>query len=713
MESRRQNLGNMSNRAIKRYEEALKAKERQEGAPQDEETVSSEESPIETKAGPRNPFELLAEDGEGSNEDDDNGEEESLSQQVSREKVAFKNTSKKLSTRPKGRRKFMQGSGSKNTSTHSTYLHGEEGKASDLEKKRAKKKRAKKRKRRGKKDDTETEMSEEFKQQVEEVMMDIEKLAFGSSGRGDTMVCDLPLPRMGKQDIAKKLTASKVIAPDIRFLNPDSELKRLFGARIIENERRAEDAAVARQWQRHRVRGRGQATRRPRKKTILVTPRETWSDHAPGLSMKLDGSCPEAQALSVPGVKHFRYTQEKPYLLAQAEYRHRIASHDPNQLAQLLSQFPYHVDSLLQLSELHRQMGELERSAEFVERALYILESHWTAAFAPQTGLCRLSYQLPENRSLYVALLRHSQLLTRRGLHQTSLEVLKMLLCFDPEKDPMGVLLMIDSAALTSGEEGWLISKFLPQFTFVPLRLFPNFAVSAALGKFIRARKRNDSNGRDEAEGELVNALLAFPMVLRPLIAAVEDDQVGWMKYSLYDEEEMIRGVDDGGVLNRISRIYAEKAKPLWKDGGNMALLRLCSVKAGEIHLRGDREAEKGREIRKEAGEFMKSSKLYKGVTISDYLDQMTQLPAELLAEEEIGARETREVGGGEAVAEFLRSILPWSEGNGTNSQGVNLSDGNNTQMIQNVLDIGRRLFGNNTRNNEDGADQDRGDEAT
>ncbi len=44
----------------------------------------------------------------------------------------------------------------------------------------------------------------------------------------------------------------------------------------------------------------------------------------------------------------------------QAEFEERQASHDPNAIAALLGQRPYHVDALLAMHELYRSMGENE-----------------------------------------------------------------------------------------------------------------------------------------------------------------------------------------------------------------------------------------------------------------------------------------------------------------------------------------------------------------
>lgn len=711
----------MSQRAIKRYEEALAAKKAALEQENQEESSEDDIAHVHTKR-VANAFDVLGNDADDDADDAESLEEIEVPESgqskegASREDVIIggerdmrksdhvNDKASVLNTKEAAAAKVEKVQPQSSQQKNSGDLKMHNVKPSSKAKKKLKKKRAKQRKRQLIKqnmlDDNEfpselfrEDDTEEFKKQVAQVMTDIERL-----NMQDTIANQKPTI---EEEVAAademKLQAYKAIAPDIRHLNPDYELKRLFGARIIENERRAEDAAASRQQQRSRVRGRGQPSRRLRKRPLLVTPRESWIARAPGLSMVLDANSGPAEQ-SVTGVKYFKYHLENPYSTVQGEYRYRVSTHDPNALAQLVAQYPFHVDSLLQLAEIYRQMGELDRSAEMVERALFVLESAWTAAFSPQSGLCRLSYAHPENRSLYVALLRHAQLLTRRGLHRTSLEVLKMLLCLDPENDHMGVLLMIDSIALSAKETDWLL-MFPSQFSAsIPVENYPNFSYSCALGQFMMS-KDSDPISRDKAETMLVKALLTFPMMLRLLNAAIDEAGMAWTKYKLYDDDLAMQGIDDGGALYRICGVYAERSKQLWKLGDNKALLRTCSIKAGELHLKEADEAVEARAGRKSAAEWFRMDGLYRNVNISDYVESNTPIPAELLAAEDgIGAEPVRNVGPLVATREFLRTMLPWNEpGTGQGNNDEASDEGRLATMLQAIQDITGRGNGNNT----------------
>lgn len=495
----------------------------------------------------------------------------------------------------------------------------------------------------------------------------------------------------------------KVLHVEPRLLNADAELKRLFGSRVIESERRAEEAgnnSISRQ------RGRAGGRSALRRKVNLVSLRENWYPEAPGLVMELDTKATETDT---SGVRYYRYVHEATYARIQDEYRALVSSHDPNLLVELSSRYPYHVDTLLQLAEVYRQMGELDRAAEMVERCLYVLETSWNISFKPYDGNCRLCFDVLENRALYVALFRYSQLLTRRGLHRTALEISKLLLNLDSERDPMGMLMLADSFALLSGEYRW-IQDMRTYYAPIPVQYFPNFSASSALaaenvrlgisgisnrGRTGKTRvggrqgPRHEESHVDTNKGDelLTDALLTFPMLLRPLLSAIQDDSGVWTEHRLFDEAWYGAGVNDNGVLTRMSRVYAERSKLLWNSTSNKQLLLRCARAAGELdtaagtgvdpntghlspvfvkNVSEHSRAARCRALRAEAGEWLRTSGLYHALQISDFADSTTNLPAELLAGEggdrTVGAPAPRNVTLAESAMEFLQSLLPWRE---------------------------------------------------
>lgn len=60
--------------------------------------------------------------------------------------------------------------------------------------------------------------------------------------------------------------------------------------------------------------------------------------------------------------------------------------------------YPYHVNSLLQLSDICRLSEDLAMAAELVEKALFALECSFHPSFNVALGTCRLDYKRQQNR---------------------------------------------------------------------------------------------------------------------------------------------------------------------------------------------------------------------------------------------------------------------------------------------------------------------------
>lgn len=64
----------------------------------------------------------------------------------------------------------------------------------------------------------------------------------------------------------------------------------------------------------------------------------------------------------------------------------------------IINDHPYHVDALIQLSELCKVGEDHAMAAELIERAIYALEMSFHPSFNVCRGDCRLSYLRQENR---------------------------------------------------------------------------------------------------------------------------------------------------------------------------------------------------------------------------------------------------------------------------------------------------------------------------
>jgi hypothetical protein len=218
----------------------------------------------------------------------------------------------------------------------------------------------------------------------------------------------------------EKITST--IKVEAKFLNEAHELKLQFGHVVIEEEKREKNSA------KRGARGKGQTAFSARK-LLLVTPDISWGKPptkvSGGLGMALkDG--------------HFEYEYSDIYEHIQVQYEVCVQSYDPNQISQLLRFHPYHVDSMIQLSEILQATGQMEQAAQLVQRALFVLESAWHPSFNVVGGFCKLPFSVKANKALFKALFSHMRNAGRKGCMKTAFNIAKFLLSLDTS-DPLGV----------------------------------------------------------------------------------------------------------------------------------------------------------------------------------------------------------------------------------------------------------------------------------
>ncbi|XP_073975114.1 nuclear localized protein 1 isoform X3 [Rhodnius prolixus] len=278
-----------------------------------------------------------------------------------------------------------------------------------------------------------------------------------------------------------------VLSVDHRTLNPNNELRRIFGSKIIQNEQ-----------VKKRGRNRGHL-----RSTWLVSPKENWPQIGkPGLSMKL--------VETKNGIHYFTYEHSLNYQQVQMRFLEAVESLNPDFIVGIINTHPYHVDALLQLSDLCRLSDDLALAAELVQRALYCLECAFHPSFSVTLGNCRLDYRLQQNRSLYIALFKHMLFIGSRACYRTALEFCKLILSLDPEGDPLAIVLALDFYALRSQEYEWLIRIANDWEPSRNLSQLPHFAYSVAMAQF-------QLGDVEQAHILLQKALIMFPGVLIPL----------------------------------------------------------------------------------------------------------------------------------------------------------------------------------------------------
>uniref|UniRef100_A0A673YS92 Transcription factor 25 (basic helix-loop-helix) n=1 Tax=Salmo trutta TaxID=8032 RepID=A0A673YS92_SALTR len=345
-----------------------------------------------------------------------------------------------------------------------------------------------------------------------------------------------------------------VLYVEHRNLNPETELKRYFGARAVLGDQRPRQ----RQRQFHRS-------------TWMTIPKDTWPRFSrPGISMTL--------LESRDGLQYFTFEHSRDYQQIQFKFLDSVESMDPNNIVALLQMNPYHIDSLLQLSDVCRIQEDQEMARDLIERALYSFECAFHPVCSLTSGTSRLDYLRPENRAFYLAVYKHMMFLERRGCPRTALEYCRLILSLDPDSDPLCMLLLIDFLSLRSREYNFLLRLYQDWEVHRNLSQLPNFAFSVALSHFhLSQEDQTESEERErlkhKADLLLQNALIMFPGVLMPLLdlCTVQPD-AAVSSHDFFGP----RIQDPSPALAELVSLYVGRTHTLWREGGVLLWLEEC-----------------------------------------------------------------------------------------------------------------------------------------
>ncbi|KAH8246241.1 hypothetical protein KR038_006598 [Drosophila bunnanda] len=342
----------------------------------------------------------------------------------------------------------------------------------------------------------------------------------------------------------------KLLGVELRHLNPQNEMRRTFGKRVVKVETK---------------RGRQKPTL---KSTYMVTAKESWPPLTKNtITMKLLPA-PDSPSVSTKSildngsgggdVQWFAFEHSQYYQGVQHMFLSALERIDSEFLITLIKRCPYHVDSLVQLSEVCKMTEDFALASELLERALLLLESSLHINFSLTSGNCRLDYRRQENRSFYIVLFKHAQYLEERACSRTAFEISKLLLSLQPDMDPLAMILVIDYYALRSKQFGWLVEFYEEYNAARNLNQLPNMAYSYALALYTLHGVCERSNQA------LQYALLMFPGVLRPLLDEMSvqtDKRVLASSYFFAD----VSG-NQSPALHQLVCLYVCRARVVWRQ---------------------------------------------------------------------------------------------------------------------------------------------------
>ncbi|KIX95266.1 uncharacterized protein Z520_09183 [Fonsecaea multimorphosa CBS 102226] len=367
--------------------------------------------------------------------------------------------------------------------------------------------------------------------------------------------------------------ATRLLAVDSHNLNPVNEMKSLFGNIALEgqesrasprNQRRRDvnlqggvDLATALTG-RYCVASRGKELGSlAHRRNVFVQGKEEWPlATSGGLSMELVK--PDFDPKDSPE-KRYNIMHNNAYRETQVHFRMAVESMDPQRMVGLLSMYPYHIATLLQVSEIAKHQGDHAVSGDLVERALFSFGKSVHSSFPAslRNGVARLPFNKPANRELYLAIWRYIRNLEMRGTWRTAFEWAKVLLQLNPLTDPYGVTLMIDQLALRGRQHAQLIALCSDEAYGQAWDFLPNIQISLALA-YQRAGKPRDARVR------LAVAMHKYPYILSALASALDISPLPkslWAKLPSTDAEKLY------------TQLYVSRAKDLWNTPETISIL--------------------------------------------------------------------------------------------------------------------------------------------
>ena len=391
--------------------------------------------------------------------------------------------------------------------------------------------------------------------EIDLALRSLDIATFGPEGLNNAI--DSHTPPAHVDDALERLSA--LLSIDQLHLNVTNEMRRLFG-RVIDDADEGEGPPQAAGRRARRAPNIPPQARHKNllaslaRRNIFVTPLSTWPSPTPGPTMTV-------LATEDDGFTEYRISHPPPYQSVQSQYLSCVESLDPQRLLTLLHHNPYHISTLLQVSQIALHDRDAATASDFLARSLFAFGRavHSTFHSRLARGKAGLDFRGPENREFFLAAVRYIANLAQRGTHRTALEWAKCVLSLDPETDPYRIRLSIDQLALRARQPQFLIDLHDSKLYTDDPASCPNICFSLAL-----AYLAIDPTG-DEARRALFQSLTTYPFVfarlyeelgLKPAPSSISGMQARTDRETLFTE------------------IYATRAKDLWSTPEATALLQ-------------------------------------------------------------------------------------------------------------------------------------------
>ena len=141
---------------------------------------------------------------------------------------------------------------------------------------------------------------------------------------------------------ASKAKKKSLLQIENRLLNPDNEMKRIFGTKVVQSEQNKKRAkgrsALSRSW-------------------TLANPRNWQNIPKPNISMEI--------AEKTKDEIYFNYIHSRSYQQLEFSFLDAVESYNPDNLVAILNASPNHINSLLQFSDVVKT-EDVQMAAELI-----------------------------------------------------------------------------------------------------------------------------------------------------------------------------------------------------------------------------------------------------------------------------------------------------------------------------------------------------------
>ncbi|KAJ5477165.1 hypothetical protein N7539_007309 [Penicillium diatomitis] len=372
-------------------------------------------------------------------------------------------------------------------------------------------------------------------------------------------------------------TTSELLAIDPKSLNATNEMKRLFGNVVLENFDQPAGTGAGRRRDRNRetvdlgqaLTGRYSPASRGQslagvtlRRNILMQGKDEWP-RAPsgGLGMEL-------QEKLASGVTLYRIVHNTGYQDVQRQFELCVESMDPQRLIHHLQYNPYHISTLLQVSEIAKHQSDHAVSADLLERALFNIgrSAHSSFNARLREGLARLDFLHMENRELWLVGWRYIANLGMKGTWRTAYEWAKLLLSLN-DSDPYCMKLMIDHLALRGREYAHFVDLCTQTRFSRDWAELPNIQCSLVMA-YLRVGKPQ------ECRRQLRHAMARWPWIFNRLAQELDLQHI---------PKQIWGKMPPPGSHELLTELYITRAKDLWNTPEAVSLIvEVADTLAGE-----------------------------------------------------------------------------------------------------------------------------------